>query len=180
MSVGEKRAGEPRPRRMTPWVAALPVWAVLTALGACTVATEPPAVEVTAALAVAPSRSPEEPKDDKTLGKEHYRAQNYGLAELHFRRAVERHKDDPEAWLGLAAAYDQLKRFRLADRAYAQAIERAGPTAEILNNRGYSYMLRGDLRRASVDLSLAAGKDPESEHIRNNLKILDQRARGRF
>lgn len=163
---------------MTPRLAALPVWAALTVLGACTV-TEPPAVEVTAALAQ-PSRSPEEPKDDKMLGKEHYRAQNYGLAELHFRRAVERHRDDPEAWLGLAAAYDQLKRFRLADRAYAEAIKRAGPTAEILNNRGYSHMLRGDLRRASADLSLAAAKDPENGHIRNNLKILDQRARGRF
>jgi Flp pilus assembly protein TadD len=179
MSVQEMRADGPRRRRVIPRFAALPLWAALTALGACTV-TEPPAVAVTAALAVAPSRSPEEPKDDKMLGKEHYRAQNYGLAELHFRRAVERHKDDPEAWLGLAAAYDQLKRFRLADRAYAQAIKRAGPTAEILNNRGYSYMLRGDLRRASADLSLAAAKDPESEHIRNNLSVLDQRARGRF
>lgn len=160
-------------------IATLPLWVALTALGACTT-TESPVVEVTAALAVAPSRSPEEPKDDKVLGKEHYRAQNYGLAELHFRRAVERHKDDPEAWLGLAAAYDQLKRFKLADRAYAEAVKRAGPTPEILNNRGYSYMLRGDLRRASTDLSLASAKDPESEHIRNNLKTLDQRARGRF
>ena len=159
-------------------LAALPLWAALTALGACTT-TETPAVDTTAAIA-APSRSPEEPKDDKMLGKEHYRAQNYGLAELHFRRAVESHKDDPEAWLGLAAAYDQLKRFKLADRAYAEALKRAGPTAEILNNRGYSYMLRGDLRRASADLSLASAKDPASEHIRNNLKTLDQRARGRF
>ncbi len=55
-----------------------------------------------------------------------------------------------------------------------------GPTSEVLNNRGYSYMLRGDLRRASADLSLAAAKDPENERIRNNLKTLDQRARGRF
>jgi len=160
-------------------MAVLTLCVALSGLQACTT-TESPAVEVTAALAVPPSRSPEEPKDDKELGKEHYRAQHYGLAELHFRRAVERHKDDPEAWLGLAAAYDQLKRFKLADRAYAEALKRAGPTAEILNNRGYSYMMRGDLKRASADLSLASAKDPESEHIRNNLRTLDERARGRF
>ncbi len=103
MSVQGKLAQTRRGRGMK--LAAVPLWAAFAALGACTT-TETPAVETTAALAVAPSRSPEEPKDDKMLGKEHYRAQNFGLAELHFRRAVERHKDDPEAWLGLAAAYD--------------------------------------------------------------------------
>ncbi len=36
------------------------------------------------------------------------------------------------------------------------------------------------IERVLKDLSLAATKDPENELIRNNLKILDQRARGRF
>ncbi len=116
------------------------------------------------------TRGPDEPRDDLTLGKEHFRARHYGLAEMHFRRAVESRKDDAEAWLGLAASYDELKRYRLADRA---------PTPEFLNNRGYSYLLRGDLRRASQDLSEAQAKDPENEKIRNNLKTLDVRARGR-
>ena len=85
---------------------------------------------------------------------------------------------------GLARArrrldYDELKRYRLADRAYAQALKLIGPTPEFLNNRGYSYLLRGDLRRASQDLSEAQAKDPENEKIRNNLKTLDVRARGR-
>jgi Flp pilus assembly protein TadD len=31
-----------------------------------------------------------------------------------------------------------LRRFDLADRAYGQAIRIVGPTAEILNNQGYS------------------------------------------
>ena len=83
-----------------------------------------------------------------------------------------------EAWLGLAASYDQLKRFRLADRAYAQALKITGPTAEFLNNRGYSYLLRGDMRRASQDLSAALALDPENERIRNNVRTLDARARG--
>jgi Flp pilus assembly protein TadD len=130
-----------------------------------------------AAYAVA-TRAPDEPKDDLTLGKEHFRESRYGLAELHFRRAVEGRKGDAEAWLGLAASYDQLKRFRLADRAYAQALKITGPTAEFLNNRGYSYLLRGDMRRASQDLSAALALDPENERIRNNVRTLDARARG--
>lgn len=120
----------------------------------------------------------DEVKDDVTLGKDHYRATNYGLAELHFRRAAEA-SSDPEAWLGLAASYDQLKRFELADRAYLRVLKLTGPTPELLNNRGYSYLLRGDLRRASQDLSSAAAMAPENERIRNNLKALDTRARRR-
>jgi Flp pilus assembly protein TadD len=99
---------------------------------------------------------------------------------MHFRRAVESRKDDAEAWLGLAASYDELKRYRLADRAYAQALELIGPTPEFLNNRGYSYLLRGDLRRASQDLSEAQAKDPDNEKIRNNLATLEARARRRL
>ena len=87
---------------------------------------------------------------------------------------------DAAAWLGLAASYDQMKRYSLADRAYAQALKITGPTPEFLNNRGYSYLLRGDLRRASEDLSLAAAKDPENEHIQNNLATLEARARKRL
>jgi hypothetical protein len=39
--------------------------------------------------------------------------------------------------------------------------------------------LRGDIRRASQDLTTAAAKDPENERIHNNLKSLDARARKR-
>ena len=146
-------------------------------LGGCTTAGLD--VEATATAAPPATRALDEPKDDLTLGKEHFRARHYGLAEMHFRRAVERAKGDAEAWLGLAASYDQLKRFRLADRAYAQAFRIAGPTAELLNNRGYSYLLRGDLAKASRDLAEAQALDPENPQILNNLKALDARARGR-
>lgn len=117
------------------------------------------------------------PADDLALGKTHFRAGNHGLAELHFRRAAEKAPGDAEAWLGLAAAYDQLKRYRLADRAYGRAGRLLAGNAEFLNNRGYSYFMRGDLRRASETLTAAAAKAPDNEHIQNNLKLLDERAR---
>src|SRR3954470_11047739 len=132
------------------------------------------------AAAATPTPPLDEIKDDVALGQMNFARQNYGLSELHFRRAVEATPGDPAAWLGLAASYDQLKRWNLADRAYAQALKITGPTPEFLNNRGYSYLLRGDLRRASQDLSEAQAKDPENEKIRNNLATLEARARKRL
>ena len=72
--------------------------------------------------------------DDLSLGKKQFRAANFGLAERHFRRAVEQYPRDLESWVGLAASYDRLRRFDLADRAYDQAMKIAGPSPEILNN----------------------------------------------
>jgi tetratricopeptide (TPR) repeat protein len=115
-----------------------------------------------------------DPNDDLSLGKKQYRAGNFGLAERYFRRAVELHPRDAEAWLGLAAAYDRLRRFDLADRAYQNATGIIGPTAELLNNRGYSYMLRGDYTRARATLLAAAAKDPKNPYIKNNLDLLDK------
>ena len=82
------------------------------------------------------------------------------------------HPRDAEAWLGLAASYDRLRRFDLADRAYAEAIKIVGATVEILNNQGYSYMLRGDYKRARAKLLLADRKDPGNKFVANNLQLL--------
>jgi len=112
-------------------------------------------------------------EDELALGKKHFDAGNFTSAERHFRRAVELHPRDLEAWLGLAASYDRLRRFELADRAYDQAVKIAGPTAEILNNRGYSYILRGDAKRARETLLEAQGKDPGNTYIKNNLELLE-------
>lgn len=113
-----------------------------------------------------------DPNDDLSNGKKLYRAGAYGLAERSFRRAVELHPRDAEAWLGLAASYDRLKRFDLADRAYAQVISIIGPTPEVLNNQGYSYMLRGDLRRARVTLLKARAQAPDNPYVQANLNLL--------
>jgi tetratricopeptide (TPR) repeat protein len=115
-----------------------------------------------------------DPNDDLNLGKKQYRANNFGVAEKHFRRAVESHPRDAEAWLGLAACYDRLRRFELADRAYKQAILIVGPSAEILNNQGYSYMLRGDYKRARATLTDAQRKDPRNKFVANNLQLLEE------
>jgi tetratricopeptide (TPR) repeat protein len=113
-----------------------------------------------------------DPNDNLNLGKRHFRAKDYGLAERYFRRAVELSPRDSEAWLGLAASYDRLRRFDLADRAYGELLKLLGPTPEVLNNQGYSYMLRGDYRRARQILLQAQSKDPGNPYVRNNLDLL--------
>ena len=114
-----------------------------------------------------------DPNDDLSLGKKQYRLKNFGLAEKYVRRAVESHPRDAEAWLGLAAAYDRLRRFDLADRAYGQATKIVGPTVEILNNEGYSYMLRGDYKRAHQKLVAAQRKDPTNKYVQSNIALLE-------
>jgi len=132
-------------------------------------------------LAAPPPLTPEllgtDPNDDLAIGKKYYRQGSYGLAERHFRKAVELHPRDAESWLGLAAAYDQLRRFDLADRAYAQVIRLIGETPEVMNNLGFSYMLRSDYRRARATLLAARAKAPGNPHIAANLKMLDQAER---
>jgi Flp pilus assembly protein TadD len=118
-----------------------------------------------------------EQNGDLSLGNRHFRAGNFRLAERHFRRAVEQRPRDLEAWIGLAASYDRLRRWDLADRAYDQAGKIAGPSAEILNNLGYSYMLRGDYRKAREVLLRAQGIDPDNAYVKNNLELLEARVR---
>jgi Flp pilus assembly protein TadD len=117
-----------------------------------------------------------DPNDDLSIGKKYYRQGSYGLAERHFRKAVEMHPRDAESWVGLAAAYDQLKRFDLADRAYAQAVKLIGPTPDIMNNQGFSYLLRGDYGRARSMLLAAQAKAPKNPYIANNIRLLEESA----
>jgi Flp pilus assembly protein TadD len=107
------------------------------------------------------------------LGVEHFNRGHYGLAEKYFRDAVEKAPKDASAWIGLAASYDRILRFDLADRAYAQAIRLKGETVQILNNQGYSYMLRGDLDRARRKFLQAETLEPGNPTIRNNVLLLD-------
>ena len=126
---------------------------------------------------VAPLSKPgllgDDPNDDVQLGKKYFRSNNFGLAEKSFRSAAEKHPNDAEAWIGLAASLDRLHRFDLADRAYAEALRIIGPTVEVLNDEGFSYMLRGDFARAKKLLTQAQAKDPANRYVQANLQLLD-------
>lgn len=110
-----------------------------------------------------------DPVDPLSVGKARFRGGDFGLAEASFQKAVEATPANPEAWLGLAAAHDQLGRFDLSDLDYAQMEPLIGRTATFLNNRGYSYLLRGDRRRARRDLEKALSLDPDNPAIQANV-----------
>ncbi|HUI12064.1 MAG TPA: tetratricopeptide repeat protein [Xanthobacteraceae bacterium] len=143
----------------------------------------PPAEPGPSGEPVAPLSKPgllgDDPNDDVQLGKKYFRANNFALAENAFRSAAEKHPNDAEAWIGLAAAYDRLRRFDLADRAYAQVIRLIGPTVEVLNDEGFSYMLRGDYQRAHKLLVAAQARDPTNPYVAANLKLLNDAYRSR-
>lgn len=106
------------------------------------------------------------------LGREHFGRGNYALAGRYFQAAVEAQPQDGDAWIGLAASYDQLGRFDLADRAYERAVQIKGQTPQVLNNRGYSYLLRGDAAQAERMFQRARALSPGSQTINNNIAIL--------
>ncbi|MGD9868038.1 MAG: tetratricopeptide repeat protein [Hyphomicrobiales bacterium] len=110
--------------------------------------------------------------DPVEKGRLHYRNQDYGNAEKYFRLAVERDPRNMDAWLGLAASYDRLRRFDMAQRAYGVIIEKAGYTASVHNNLGYHYYLRGDMAKARHHYEAARAMDPASVTVQNNLKLL--------
>ncbi|MEO0543314.1 MAG: tetratricopeptide repeat protein [Pseudomonadota bacterium] len=104
-------------------------------------------------------------------GAKHYAAGNFGLAEKSFRSAVEATPANSRAWLGLAASYDQLGRYELADRAYAHLLKEEGRKASILNNQAYSYILRGEMNKARPLLHEAQALSPDNAIINGNLTL---------
>jgi len=106
------------------------------------------------------------------VAKARFAEDNFGHAARYYERAVEIAPQNGEAWLGLAAAYDQVRRFDLADRAYGEAGRYLGHRAEYYNGMGYSYMLRGDLAKAHSHFLKAQELDPSNPTISNNLQML--------
>jgi Flp pilus assembly protein TadD len=135
--------------------------------------TEPPTVTVEQ-----PADVQYYPSDEPLrLGLEHFNRGHYGIAERYFRDAVEKAPRDVTAWVGLAATYDRIGRFDLADRAYSSAFKLGGNTIELLNNQGYSYMLRGDYPAARKKFLQAYAREPNNPTVLNNLKLLNGSAK---
>jgi Flp pilus assembly protein TadD len=143
------------------------------------------------AVALAPSETPpatftvQDPTDVKYYGSdeplklalEHFNRGQFGIAAKYFEAAVTKEPKDASAWVGLAACYDRIGRFDLADRSYKQAIRLVGETTVILNNEGYSYMLRGRFVEARRKLLKAYEREPNNPTVLNNLKLLDSSER---
>ena len=111
------------------------------------------------------------------LGLEYFNRGDFGIAAKHFEDAAAQAPKDATAWIGLAASYDRIGRFDLADRAYKQAIRLVGETTAILNNQAYSYMLRGKLVEARRKLLKAYEREPNNPTVINNMELLNSSER---
>jgi len=109
---------------------------------------------------------------DLSVGKAQFNDGNYGLAEAHFRKAVELNASNAEAWMGLAASYDQLGRFDFSDRAYDQLLKLAGRDPRVVNNMGYSQLLRGNKKEARKLLMEARKGMADPRMVDANLELL--------
>jgi Flp pilus assembly protein TadD len=134
-----------------------------TAQDVAATSTASPALE----LAYIPSNEP------FRLGLQHFSRGNYGLAERYFRDVVEKDPNNADAWIGLAGSYDNIRRFDLADRAYRMAIRLSGETPQILNNMGYSYILRGQYAVARKYIMNAYAREPADPTIIANVALIN-------
>ena len=125
----------------------------------------------------------QEPDDEKfsaadepyRLGVEQFNRGYYGNAVKYFQEAIEKSPKDVPAWISLAACYDHLRAFDLADKSYERAIVLGGKSAHLLNNLGYSYVLRGNFHKAQQKFEEALQLDPGNVFIQNNLRRVESK-----
>ena len=75
-------------------------------------------------------------------------------------------------WNALGMAGDMARNWAGADAAYARALALAPNEAAIMNNRGWSQMLRGRWQDAAALLGQAAALAPANARIRDNLDLV--------
>jgi len=75
------------------------------------------------------------------------------------------------AWNALGGAYDDRRQWDEADDAYAHALAASDAPAIVLNNRGYSRLLRNRLDEASADFVEALRQRPDLGAARTNLRL---------
>ena len=75
------------------------------------------------------------------------------------------------SWNARGVLADAHRQWADADSAYERAAKLSPEEPEVANNRGWSYLLRGDWERARQFFERAANLDPKSARIANNLEL---------
>jgi len=104
-------------------------------------------------------------------GRREFAGGRFAEAAADFSREARLAPDDLGAKNGMAAAYDRLGRFDLADGLYEQCLMAAPNDVPTLNNLGYSLLLRGQRNEAAVLLAHAAALAPEDAVVAGNLAL---------
>src|SRR5262249_3943372 len=102
----------------------------------------------------------------------HFAAGKYGIALGQFEEALQAQPDSVRALNAIAATYDQLQNFELADQYYLRAVQLAPSSPDVLNNIGYSHALQGDLAAAASYFARAKQLDPENGILDANIQLV--------
>jgi len=94
--------------------------------------------------------------------KDHLKKNRLGLAIQAFRQDIIENGESVKNLNGLAIAYDQLKRFDVAERFYERALRFEPDSTETVNNLAVSYMRQGDGEKALTLLSSLQPKDQQT------------------
>ncbi len=112
--------------------------------------------------------------DPYALGKTYLLAGQTGLAVDSFLKAVAKNPKSIQTLNALAAAYDELHRYDLADKYYNAALDIDQHSAQTLNNLGYSHLLRGDVAEAKKYLDESKTVARGDATINANLALADK------
>jgi Flp pilus assembly protein TadD len=115
--------------------------------------------------------------DPYDMGKAYLMAGQTGLAIDSFLKAVSKNPKSVQALNALAATYDDMHRFDLADHYYNAALEIDPHSAQTLNNLGYSYLLRGDYAAAKQYLDQSKKLAAGNSTVNANLALAERDAK---
>lgn len=99
------------------------------------------------------------------------KANDLGEARKLLSKAVSSPRATWRAWNAQGVLCDLESDWAGADRAYAQAFVVSPEQPELLNNKGWSLMLRGEPARAQELFDDAVRLDPENARISNNREL---------
>jgi hypothetical protein len=88
-------------------------------------------------------------------GKRNFQQGQYGLALAAFTTSLQMNPGAIREMNAIAACYDRMQRFDLADQYYQQALSVDPNSAVTLNNLGYSHLMRGEQASSLEEVSLA-------------------------
>ena len=108
-------------------------------------------------------------------GKQLFTEGKYGLALEAFRQANAQNPNSVNVLNGIAACYDQLQRYDLANSYYFKALKVQPNSVKTLNNLAYSYMLQNRYADAQKILQLALSYKPDNARSTHNLGIVYSR-----
>jgi len=121
-------------------------------------------------------------QDSYTLGKKQFADGLYGMALKNFRVALVNEPRSLDRLNAVAATYDKLGRYDLAERYYARALGVDPNSVQTLNNVGYSFLMQKDYVSARYYLNQAdkvsRAEDEYTDVVGANLVSLDVAAGG--